>query len=160
MKSVKNTIKGFKANLHSCFNPYVSKIKKKLKLKGRTRLANRYARKHPKRVVAGFFASMLLIISADIVIMCCLDNKNEGTSVPFASIYSTEATFQSMRNIQTNKENIRLYLSTVIEDYTNLNIRLDSLNSLENKTHKDSVEMKSIISKLRIISNTIPNEEN
>lgn len=137
--------------------PFGNTLIKKLRLKGRIRIANRWALKNPKFLMISFLISMAAIFLMDYVIGNLIsDNKNEN-------VYSNlirDPLVSSYSEIENKREEMKMHLSLLIEQGNRLTNSLDSLNKIETKTQKDSLMMINIISRLQTISNILSDEKN
>lgn len=162
MKSLKKATQDFigttTQSIKSGLSPLISHINQKWRLQGRIRLTNRWAAKNPKKFLASFLIIMGLIISTDIIVTSFIKKDHEKN--PFSDVAKVDNVFNGMRQIENNRENIKMYFSKMIDDGINLNNKLDSINKIENKSHTDSLEMQRIIAKLNVISNILSNEKN
>lgn len=162
MKSLKKATQDFVVtttqSIKSGLSPLIAHINQKLRLQGRIRLTNRWAAKNPKKFLVSFLVIMCLIISIDIIVTTTI-NKTHVKN-PISNVAKVDDVFDGMRQIENNRENIKMYFSKMIDDGINLNNKLDSINKIENKTHTDSLEMQRIMAKLNVISNILSNEKN
>lgn len=163
MKSIKKTTQDFIGTtnnaIKSGLNPLLLHLNQKWRLQGRKRLLNKWAFKNPKLFFASFLIIMVVIISGNFVIPAFINNKAKNER-PLSNIARVDDVFNGMREIENNRENIKLYFAKIIENGQNLNNQLDSINQIERKTHNDSVKMKKIITQLNVISNILSHEEN
>lgn len=163
MKSIKTATQNIMCDVGKCINeiysPIRNQLNKKWKLQVRIRLANRWARQKPRRIMIAFLIAMGIIICTDILVTSLI-SKDKKSEMPIESIMSVENVFNGLRKIENNRENIRQYYSQLVADGTKLTNQLDSINRIEHKTHKDSLELKRIMDRLNIISNILFYEEN
>lgn len=162
MKSLKKATQDFIGNVtqsvKSGLTPLISHINQKWRLQGRIRLTNRWAAKNPKKFMVSFLIIMGFIISTDIIITSFIKQGQEKN--PLSNIANVDDVFDGMRQIENNRENIKMYFSKMIDDGIKLNNQLDSINKIERKTPTDSLEMQRIMAKLNVISNILSNEKN
>lgn len=153
-----------KANVDQYFSemkeylfPLVIEFRERLRLDGRVRLANRWGRKHPKRLFAYFVSSVLCIGICDFVISSCIfacDKNNEQQKV-----LTVQPMFQGMHEINARKMSIKNNYDMMVQKSKQLGMELDSLNAIENKTKEDSIDIKVKREQIIIISNLIRNEK-
>ena len=142
--------------VHSVISDYFStcrlSVSKKLRLAGRIRLANRWARNNPKKFVGAFFLSMLMVFALDFTTTAFMKGKEIDSN--HRSVVEMDHTINGMRKIEANRESIKTFFGNIVEEGTELTHKLDSLQNIENKTHQDSLAMMATINRLNAI-NTI-----
>lgn len=143
--------------ISECLSPLNEFISDKFQLKGKVRLANRWAKRNPKRLFAAFLVSMVCIFTIDVIVTSIIKDTHKS-GVP--EMFMVRQSFDGMRNIDSNRENMRLLLSYLIEEGQNLVNEIDSISKIEHKTELDSIAIVSALNRLNVITNFISNEEN
>lgn len=141
--------------LADSFSPLRKGFKEKLRLKGKIRLLNMWARKNPKKIFISFLCAMAIIIIGDLLLSKWL---NRPEMSPEVNMLNVSPIFNGMNRIENNRENIQLYLNSIIEEGLSLSQKLDSLQSIENKTPQDSANIKAAINRLNALNNILSNE--
>lgn len=146
-----------KSTMAEYLSPLRSYISDKWKLKGKIRLLNIWAKRHPKRFMASFLVTMLCIFFLDVVITSAIKDNAKKGSLPMLIVSQN---FDGMRKIENNRENIKSVFSKIVEDGNILIAELDSLKRIENKTREDSIAIINIANQLYNINKILPYEEN
>lgn len=120
-------------------------------------MANRWARKNPKRLFGAFLLSMAFVFTIDVIVTTIIKNSRKS-GVP--DMFVVTQSFDGMRTLDSNRENMRLVLSSLIDEGQNLVNQIDSISKIENKTEQDSINILSALNRLNVITNFISNEEN
>lgn len=119
--------------------PRVDRIHRDWRVNARVRLANRYARKHPRRVFISLSAILMLVFAANIL-LALMTGKGKESSVPpdfinVSEVYAKMADLKERQKvIESEKLELARYTMSLME-------RVDSLSRLEDMTHEDSLEL-------------------
>ena len=151
-KSVGESTKVFSESL----NRLGESIGNKFRMKGRIRLANRWARHNPKR----FFVYFLVCIASLITInesIYFLMKKHHPHDIS-SSVLAIRPVFDGRHRIYANREGLKLQFSELINEGQELLSVLDSLSHLPVKTSADSLKIYHVMKKIETISNILDNE--
>ena len=89
--------------IRAWLQPKLGKAGERLRLAGRIRLANIWARKHPKRTFACVTGILSLLLVCSLVTGRDCSNGNSMVKPDINGIASMEPLFQGFRTIQSNK---------------------------------------------------------
>ena len=124
---------------------------------GRIRLANIWARKHPKRT----FACVTGVLS--LLLVCSLvtgnDRPDNVDEQDISAIASMEPLFQGFRTIQSNKGLHRATIQELADSGRAIRQELDSLIAMPKKSHGDSLRIVRQYRRLENIVKFINNGE-
>lgn len=131
--------------LRSALTPIWNIIATKVRFHGRSRLINRWGRKHPQKAVWLYASFAVMILGWNIAgLFLPHDMAKDKDPLGLNEMASAGSVFDGMMTINKNRESIQSNVS----DYAKAEIRLyeemDSLISLKVKTKKDSVRIVSI----------------
>ena len=153
MKSFIKTLQESRLKTHhlirSWLQPKLRAVGTRYRLAGRIRLANIWARKHPKRT---FF---LLASTVAIDSMTLSDKREPDVS----SIAQLEPIFSGFRTIQTNKSVHRSTLTKLTHEGQLLREELDSLIAIPRKSHQDSIHIVQSYNRLESIVKSLQNND-
>ena len=124
--------------IRAWLRPRLGKAGERLRLAGRIRLANIWARKHPKRT----FACVTGILS--FLLVCSLVTANDTDNADahdISAIASMEPLFQGFRAIQSNKGLHRVTMLELADSGRAIRRELDSLIAIRQKSHGDSLRI-------------------
>lgn len=168
MKSFRETIRRSRRRTHQSvrewLRPKLGSLGYRYRLAGRIRLANVWARKHPKRTFGYVTGSLLFLLAVNIA----LDNRIVPQSeVNFrytgpnesSSIALVDPMFEGFRTIQANKTAHRGSLVKLVAKGQALHEELDSLIALPHKTHMDSIHIIRNYRKLESIVKSLKNND-
>ena len=143
--------------IRAWLQPKLGKAGERLRLAGRIRLANIWARKYPKRT----FACVTGILS--LLLVCSLvtgNNKPDNSDEQgISAIASMDPLFQGFRTIQSNKGLHRVTMLELADSGRAIRRELDSLIAMPRKTHGDSLRIVRQYRKLENIVKFINNGE-
>jgi len=151
-KKTPNFIKSFVCMLNDLFSPVNSFIEKKTRIGGRSRLANRWAKRNPKR-----FMALYSVIAMTIIIFTLFTGLkyNDGDSasggevqIKHENVLAHRFDFLAMDEI--NRQKIKDMRSELAHNGKDILMEIDSLKSLKQITHSDSLRiayLNSIINK-------------
>lgn len=130
--------------------PYVARLSQRIRFPARKRLANRWGRRNPKKVVAMYAVFALAAILWNGLGLVHSRESRRQTKDPlgFSGMTAVANPFDGMAEINMNREAIRSSLTDVAEVNMRLAQRLDSLCSKESLTRNDSLEIVRIYRKL------------
>lgn len=125
--------------IRAWLQPKLGKAGERLRLAGRIRLANIWARRHPKRT----FACVTGILS--LLLVCSLvtgnDKPDNADEQGISAIASMEPLFQGFRTIQSNKGLHRVTMLELADSGRAIRRELDSLIAMPRKSHGDSLRI-------------------
>lgn len=164
--------------VRSWLQPKLGAIGIKYRLAGRIRLANIWARKHPKRTFAYVTGSLLLVLVANIAVDSLFANPNEPNepnelnelnelsaqsgktnSNELSAIAPVDPMLEGFRTIQANKTVHRSTLMDLTAKGQLLHEELDSLIALPHKTHADSMHIIQSYRQLESIVKSLKNND-
>ena len=117
----------------------MGKAGERLRLAGRIRLANIWARKHPKRTFACVTGTLSLLLVCSLI----TDNNrpDNADAHDISTIASMEPLFQGFRAIQSNKGLHRVTMLELADSGRAIRRELDSLIAIRRKSHGDSLRI-------------------
>ena len=127
--------------IRAWLQPKLGKAGERLRLAGRIRLANIWARKHPKRTFACVTGILSLLLVCSLVTGRGSSNGNSMVKADINSIASMEPLFQGFRTIQSNKGLHRVTMLELADSGRAIRRELDSLIAMPRKTHGDSLRI-------------------
>lgn len=139
------------------FYPLLSIIGERLRLKGRIRWANIWAKSHPKRLMFNYSAFAVLLLGFTLLFDGYQLSKNNDDTQGLHSIPSMRHRLQSLNNSEIQHEKIRQGITALGQKGMKIYNELDSLMKLPNKTHEDSVR---IYRNYEILNNTFNSHGN
>lgn len=143
--------------IRAWLQPKLGKAGERLRLVGRIRLANIWARKHPKRT----FACVTGVLS--LLLVCSLvtgnDRPDNVDEQDISAIASMEPLFQGFRTIQSNKGLHRATIQELADSGRAIRQELDSLIAMPKKSHGDSLQIVRQYRRLENIVKFIKNGE-
>ena len=129
MKSFRKTLQESRLKTHhlirSWLQPKLGAVGTKYRLAGRIRLANIWARKHPRRTFAYVTGSLVFLLASTVLIDGIGQQNNREPDV--SSIAQLEPIFAGFRTIQANKSVHRTTLTELTHEGQLLREELDSL---------------------------------
>lgn len=142
--------------IRAWLQPKLGKAGERLRLAGRIRLANIWARKHPKRTFACVTGTLSLLLVCSLVMN---NSKPDGTDNAhgIGAIASMEPLFQGFRTIQSNKGLHRATIQELTDSGRAIRRELDSLIAMPRKTHGDSLRIVRQYKRLENIVKFIKN---
>lgn len=170
MKSFRKTLRESRLQTHqlvrSWLQPKLGAIGIKYRLAGRIRLANIWARKHPRRTFAYVTGSLLLVLVANIAVDGLfaksneLNEPNELNELNELSVIApVDPMLEGFRAIQANKTVHRGTLMDLTAKGQLLHEELDSLIALPHKTHADSIHIIQSYRQLESIVKSLKNND-
>lgn len=167
MKSFRKTLRESRLRTHklvrSWLQPKLGAIGIKYRLDGRIRLANIWAKKHPRRTFAYVTGSLLFVLVANIAMDGLLANSNELNEPnelnELSAIAPVDPMLEGFRTIQANKTVHRSTLMNLTAKGQLLHEELDSLIALPHKTHADSVHIIQSYRQLESIVKSLKNND-
>ena len=162
MKSFRKTLRESRLRTHqlvrSWLQPKLGAIGIKYRLAGRIRLANIWARKHPRRTFAYVTGSLLLVLVANIAVDGLFAKSNEPNELNELSVIApVDPMLEGFRAIQANKTVHRGTLMDLTAKGQLLHEELDSLIALPYKTHADSIHIIQSYHQLESIVKSLKN---
>mgnify|MGYP000174645999 CR=1 FL=1 len=139
--------------IRAWLQPKLGKAGERLRLAGRIRLANIWARKHPKRTFACVTGVLSLLLVCSLVTGRGSSNRDSMVKPEINGIASMEPLFQGFRTIQSNKGLHRITMLELADS------GLDSLIAIRRKSHGDSLRIVRQYRRLENIVKFINNKE-
>ena len=162
MKSLRKIGRAHRLKTHdqikAWLQPKLGSIGTKYRLAARIRLANAWARKHPKRTCACVVGTLSFLLAVTVT----LDGMrpNDGHEPDISAIASMEPLFSGFRTIQANKGVQRQTLLELAAEGQALREELDSMIALPHKSRADSVRIVRQYGKLESIVKSLKNNDN
>ena len=162
MKSLRKTLREHRLKTHDLLRawlqPRLGAVGTKYRLAARVRLANAWARRHPRRTFACVTGSLLLLLAGDIAMASMkTDNINE---TDISSIANMKPLFDGFRTIQANKDMHRSTLLELTAKGQSIREELDSMIAIPHKTHADSIIIVRKYRQLEGIVKSLKNNDN
>ena len=161
MKSFRKTLRESRLRTHqlvrSWLQPKLGAIGTKYRLAGRIRLANIWARKHPRRTFAYVTGSLFFLLASTVFIDGIGQQNKREPDV--SSIAQLEPIFAGFRTIQANKSVHRTTLSELTREGQLLREELDSLIAIPRKSHQDSIHIVQSYNRLESIVKSLQNND-
>lgn len=149
--------------VRSWLQPKLGAIGIKYRLAGRIRLANIWAKKHPRRTFAYVTGSLLFVLVANIAMDSLFVKSNELNEPnelnELSVIAPVDPMLEGFRAIQANKTVHRGTLMDLTAKGQLLHEELDSLIALPHKTHADSVHIIQSYRQLESIVKSLKNND-
>lgn len=139
--------------------PKLGKAGERLRLAGRIRLANIWARKHPKRTFVCVTGILSLLLVCSLVTERDSPEKDCIIKPDINGIASMEPLFQGFRTIQSNKGLHRVTMLELADSGRAIRRELDSLIAMPRKSHGDSLRIVRQYRRLENIVKFINNGE-
>ena len=167
MKSFRKTLRESRLRTHqlvrSWLQPKLGAIGIKYRLAGRIRLANIWAKKHPRRTFAYVTGSLLFVLVANIAMDSLFVKSNELNEPnelnELSVIAPVDPMLEGFRAIQANKTVHRGTLMDLTAKGQLLHEELDSLIALPHKTHADSIHIIQSYHQLESIVKSLKNND-
>lgn len=138
--------------------PYYIRLHNYLRIPGRARLANRWARKHPKRLASIYAAlSVFLLSMCFITSMHNLKSAKKEDTLDMQRISNLNKTFENLHEKEVNDNLIRDQLSKLGNQGLQLANELDSLLKLDVKNKSDSLRINALYN---ILTSSFYNDKN
>ena len=165
MKSLRKTLREHRLKTHDLLRawlqPRLGAVGAKYRLAARIRLANAWARRHPRRTFACVTGSLLLLLAGDIAMASMRQNVQDGTGeAGMAAIADMTSLFDGFRTIQANKDMHRSTLLELTAKGQSIREELDSMIALPHKSHADSVRIVRRYRQLEGIVKSLKNNDN
>lgn len=144
--------------LRAWLQPRLGAVGTKYRLAARIRLANAWARRHPRRTFACVTGSLLLLLAGDIAMASMkTDNINE---TDISRIANMKPLFDGFHEIQANKDMHRSTLLELTAKGQSIREELDSMIAIPHKTHADSIIIVRKYRQLEGIVKSLKNNDN
>lgn len=140
----------FHKAIEEYLRPLVQKGADKIKLHRRIRIANIWARRHPKRLMTYYTIFALALLSITLISDFTSTKQTEDV-LGIKSIPSMSHRLKSINNTEIQNERIRMEIAELGKKGQVIYEELDSLMKLPNKTHADSLK---ILSTYKILNET------
>lgn len=164
MKSIKRSLQESRLNTHRLIRAW---LQPRLgEVGNRFRLANRWARKHPRRTFACVVGSLAFLLAGNIAGDVLLTGNRKTDEAAWTGTESlngialVEPMFQGFRTIQANKNVHRTTLMELTGRGQKLREELDSLIALPRKSHADSIRIVQRYQQLEHIVQSLKNNDN
>lgn len=131
--------------IRKLLTPIGKRLKSGLRIESRTRIANRWARAHPKRVMLGYSFFAVTIFTATILSdFVFSQSKTTETSLRLDEIPAINHGISYLSISEANNEKLKHELSEMGRKGMVLYQEMDSLSELQTKTHEDSLRISNI----------------
>lgn len=144
----------FHDSLKTRLSPHIARFGERLRIAARVRLANRWARKNPKRVMTFYLSFAFCLLAFSILLDFLPRETKETETLGIETIPSMSHRFQSLNSTEINNERIKREVAQFGQMGMMLYNELDSLLRLTVKTHEDSVR---IAKNYKILNDTFNN---
>ena len=144
--------------LRAWVRPRLGAVGTKYRLAARIRLANAWARRHPRRTFACVTGSLLLLLAGDIAMASMKMGDINETDI--SSIADMEPLFDGFHEIQANKDLHRNTLLELTDKGKAVRKELDSMIAVPHKTRADSVNIVRKYRQLEGIVKSLKNNYN
>ena len=147
--------------LRAWLQPKFGAIGIKYRIAARIRLANSWARRHPKRTFACVTDSLLFLLAGDIAMASMKQEFADGAGeADMTAIANMEPLFSGFRAIQENKTLHRNTLTELTSKGVIVRNELDSMIAIPHKTRADSVNIVRKYRQLEAIVKSLKNNDN
>ena len=161
MKSFRKTLREHRLKTHeqirSWLQPKLGRLGTRYRLAARIRLANCWARKHPKRTFATVVSSLSLLLLSTVALDQLHADKENGPNI--SMIANMEPMFEGFRTIQANKDVHRHTVQNMALEGQVLRQKLDSMIAIPHKSHMDSIRIIQSYRQLENIVNSLKNND-
>lgn len=162
MKSLRKTLREHRLKTHDLLRawlqPRLGAVGTKYRLAARVRLANAWARRHPRRTFACVTGSLLLLLAGDIA-MAAMRQDSTGEA-GMTAIADMTPLFEGFRTIQANKDMHRSTLLELTAKGQSIREELDSMIAIPHKTRLDSINIVRKYRQLEGIVKSLKNNDN
>lgn len=141
----------FRKAVETHLSPIIKRYGERLKIKRKIRIANIWARKHPKTLMASYLSFAFFLLALTISIDLLSSNTETKNALDFKSLPSMSHRFQSINNTEIQNEILRMEIGELGRKGQILYSEMDSLMKRPNKTQNDSVR---ILQLYNILNNT------
>lgn len=141
--------------IKDCLSPSIQKASEKIKFHRKIRIANIWARKHPKKLMAYYVTFALCLLSVTLI-FDFLSKKKTNDGLDLKLMPTINHRLNNIYNTEIQNEKIRMALGELGAKGMELYQELDSLIRIPNKTHEDSVK---IYSTYNILNNTFNKQQ-
>lgn len=137
--------------IENIMSPLLRNCGEKLQLQRRIRIANIWARRHPKALMGYYLTFAIGLLAITITIDLMTSGTKKDHTLDLKSIPSMSHRLQSLNLTEIQNEKIKMELTELGLKGQKLYNELDSLMKIPNKTHADSVR---IIQTYNILNDT------
>ena len=155
-KKGRTTSQRFHRAIKESLYPHFIRLGNRLKVRQRIRLANIWARRHPKKLMINYSAFAVLLIGITLLSDFLSTKPEEPDFLGMRSIPSMNHRIRSMNNTEVQNERIRQEVYELGNKGMRMYNELDSLMKLPVKTRDDSVR---IIQNYNILNETFNSNE-
>lgn len=165
MKSLRKTLREHRLKTHDLLRawlqPRLGAVGTKYRLAARIRLANAWARRHPRRTFACVTGSLLLLLAGDIAMASMKQDVADGAGeADITAIANMTPLFDGFRTIQANKDMHRSKLLELTAKGQYIREELDSMIAIPHKTRADSINIVRKYRQLESIVKSLKNNDN
>ncbi|MBD5583752.1 MAG: hypothetical protein HDQ88_01595 [Clostridia bacterium] len=162
MKSLKQTIRDTKSRISNATEQYLrpgmDKVGTRLRLRARIRHLNAQASKNPTWTFAIVVGSLLFLTGFTILTPAGKsDGKPQIATIETAGM---DSVFDGFREIQANKDFHQKQVNEMTMSGQRIRHRLDSLIAIPRKSHRDSIEIIRLYSRLENIVKSLKHNDN
>lgn len=144
--------------LKDLLSPVAFRIANKLRMQGRMRLANRWARKHPKYFISGYCILAVTILSGTLLWDFMIRDRSEDKESIMSSIVPINHRLKYLEIYEANQQMLKNEIAELGRRGMVLYNEMDSLMRIENKTREDSTRIACIYTNLNSIFNNKQHE--
>ena len=165
MKALRKTLREHRLKTHDLLRawlqPKLGAVGTKYRIAARIRLANVWARRHPKQTFACVTGSLLFLLAGDIAMASMKqDIANGAGESNITAIANMEPLFSGFRAIQENKDMHRSRLLELTAKGQSIREELDSMIAMPHKSRADSVRIVQRYRQLESIVKSLKNNDN
>lgn len=131
--------------IKNLLSPYLQKISETIRIDGRIRLANRWGRKHPRRLM--FYYAVFSVTLLAVTLITDIMNHAASDTSDVLKISDIPQMYNRLNFIQSQEGKQELIKHEIADLYGKgliLYNELDSLQHLQNKSHQDSIRIITI----------------
>lgn len=144
--------------IRAWLQPKFGRLSRRYRLASRIRLANGWAKKHPKRTLAYVVGTLSFLMVGTIALDQIRTSKESEPNV--SMIANMEPLFDGFRTIQANKDVHRHTLMDLATKGQLLRTQLDSMIAIPDKSHLDSIHIIRSYRQLENIVHSLKNNDN
>ena len=140
-KKVRGKAQAVHRTIRELLSPLIARLGDRLRLSGRIRLANIWARKHPRTLMFNYSAFAVLLLGITLLSDSFGQSEKQEDPLSLKSIPSMSHRLQSLSNTEIQNERIKREVAQFGQMGMRLYNELDSLLKLPTKTHEDSLRI-------------------
>lgn len=148
----------FHAFLRDILSPLFLKIGRMLRIEGRSRMANRWARRNPRAFMTGYCIVAALIFSVTVLLDFLPGDKPKEETDLVSSIVPINNRLKYLDSYETNQQLLKAEIAEMGRKGQKLYNEMDSLMKIEDLTRNDSARIADIYNNLNTTFNNRRNE--